>query len=99
MRVVGEQGVQTGAMTEKRTKSELKNTRFLVSVWYPASGSTDTKHFETLSGIVWEADPRDPGRISTPENFVGLSALPNILGGFLTTHKHANPTDTGGEEQ
>lgn len=58
-----------------------RNRRFLVSLWHPpGQGGTAA---ETVRGVIWEADPRDPGRIAAPRSFVGLGVLPAILGGLL----------------
>jgi hypothetical protein len=73
-----------------------RDRRFLVSVWRkPATAPDQTP--ESVHGMVWEADPRDPGRIAAPHLFAGLAALPRILHDLLQRNgnDHGGPSDAG----
>lgn len=75
-------------MSNKKSPNLPRNRRFLVSIWHKSKlisvQENPTDNEETgLHGLVWEADPRDPGRITTPESFATLSALPGIFDRFL----------------
>ena len=73
-------------MTRNTPSSPPRNRRFLVSIWQkgerPGAPAGHTESDDRLHGLVWEADPR---RISTPEPFAALNALPRILGHFLNS--------------
>jgi hypothetical protein len=74
-------------MENDRPKYALRNRRFLVSLWYPVTqagtdAATDA-NLGSLRGMVWEADPREPGRISATQEFSGIDALPDVLGRLL----------------
>jgi len=60
-----------------------RNRRFLVSIWRTSTAAPPSTDAETIHGLVWEADPREPGRIATPQTFASLSALPHILQDLL----------------
>jgi hypothetical protein len=70
-----------------------RNHRYLVSLWEKDPDAKQAPK-ESMQGVVWEADPRDPGRIITPQKFVGLSALPEVLSELLD--KKANKNDVEG---
>lgn len=85
-------------MTDERSDTGLHNRRFLVSLWPPSVQAPEAGDFETLRGMVWEADPRDPGRIAAPASFVGLAALPRVLGGFLRGDGAPTPSEGQGDD-
>jgi hypothetical protein len=74
-------------MTNENSPNRPRNRRFLVSIWQknarPGAPANPGEREDGLHGLVWEADPHDPGRIMTPESFVALSALPRIFSDFL----------------
>ena len=76
-------------MTDDTPPSPPRNRRFLVSIWQknmrPGSSVELAEHEHRLHGLVWEADPRDAGRITTPRPFAALSALPRIISDFLNS--------------
>lgn len=85
-------------MSQESPPPLTRNRRFLVSIWQkngPAEGlvPADARPLEEqeLHGLVWEADPRDPGRLVQPASFGTLSALPRILGDFLHDTAGAGP--------
>ena len=89
-------------MTNDAPPSPPRNRRFLVSIWQKGvrldapAGHAESDH--KLHGLVWEADPRDPGRITSPERFVTLSALPRILSEFLNSGS-STPEDPAPEAE
>ena len=87
MRVLREPGVKPAGMTNQRPPNPPRNRRFLVSIWQkdvrPDAPADYAENDSRLHGLVWEADPRDPGRITTPEPFTVLTALPRIFSDFL----------------
>ncbi len=87
MRVAREPGAKLTGMTNHAHPNAPRNRRFLVSIWQrngrPDESADYAENDSRLHGLVWEADPRDPGRITTPEAFTVLSALPRIFGDFL----------------
>lgn len=82
-----EPGVKSARMSNQRPPNPPRNRRFLVSIWQrdvrPDAPGDYAESDSRLHGLVWEADPRDPGRITTPEAFTVLSALPRIFGDLL----------------
>ena len=60
-------------------KDQRQNRRFLVSIWQRRS-----KAETAIDGVVWEADPKLPGRLAEPASFRTLGDLPAILQSFLT---------------
>ena len=74
-------------MENDRPKYALRNRRFLVSLWYPVThagaDAANDAHLGSLRGMVWEADPREPGRISPAKEFASINALPDVLGRLL----------------
>lgn len=62
----------------------------MVSIWQQAEPTQPSgqdraiaPEDKKLRGLVWEADPNDPGRFAQPESFSTLDALPQILDALL----------------
>ena len=74
-----------------------RDRRFLLSVWRKPAPAHDQMP-ESFQGMVWEADPRDPGRIASPHVFASLSALPRILHDLLqrNVNDHGGSSDPDG---
>lgn len=84
-------------MNDSPPPSLPRDRRFLVSVWrQPARVPQATA--DDVQGMVWETDPRDPGRIAAPHVFFGLSALPGLLHDLLHLHGSANGKTPDTEE-
>lgn len=73
------------SMSKQPSKPKLRNRRFLVSLWQPVQPGETSRNTDRddLPGVVWEANPSEPGRITTPLDFVGLNTLPAVLGQLL----------------
>lgn len=82
-------------MTDKTLKREFRNRRFLISLWCPLTTHGSAEERENLSGMVWEADPSQPGRVEAPESFTSLSVLPQVINNLL----NHGPSDPGPEEE
>lgn len=86
-------------MTAKTPKPKAhrteRNHRYLVSLWDKEPGAQQFAP-DAMQGVVWEADPRDPGRIITPQKFVGLQALPAVLTDLLDKKRQKGAD--GGED-
>lgn len=67
---------------------KARNRRFLLSIWHRPRADASAK----FDGVIWEADPIDPGKIEEPTRFETLSSLPGILDRFLSNVDHE---DTG----